>query len=98
MVRCKGMRLIPFIEERIPFKEVKTMNVENPMVIDSLWREREKKPKVIDECVGCMEDIFEGEDVYEFTSITGQTVMVHQKSGCCQHYVSDISNCKVAGE
>jgi hypothetical protein len=98
MARYKRMRLVPFIEDRLPLKEVRTMDIENPMTIDSLWKEKEKEPKVIDECVGCMEDIYEGEDVYEFTSITGQTVMVHQKPGCCQYYVADISNCKVAGE
>lgn len=71
---------------------------ENKMVLDSHWRHLEKEPKVIDECLGCMEDIIAGEDVYEFMSLTGDTVIVHQNSECCQQYVGAISNCKVAGE
>jgi hypothetical protein len=73
-------------------------DIENAMVKDSLWKEREQKPKVINECLGCMEDIYEGEDVYEFTSLTGETVLVHQNAECCQQYVGAISFCKVAGE
>jgi hypothetical protein len=69
--------------------------IENPMVIDSLWKEKE--PKVIDECAGCQEDIYLGEDVYEFEDF-GEIVLIHQKSECCMKYVSEMSFCKVAGE
>lgn len=31
--------------------------VENLMVIDSLWHDFEREPDVIDECTGCEEDI-----------------------------------------
>lgn len=72
--------------------------LENPMVIDSLWRDREKEPEVIDECVGCQEDIYKGEAAYKFASITGQTVMVHQNAECCQQFIADISICEIAGE
>jgi len=72
--------------------------VENPMVIDSLWRDFEQEPDVIGECAGCEEDIHEGEDVLEFMDVDGETVMVHQNSDCTYQYVSDIAVCKVAGE
>lgn len=72
--------------------------IENPMVNDKLWREKETEPKAIDECVGCLEDIYVGEAAYKFISITGQTVLVHQKAECCQQFIADISICEVAGE
>lgn len=74
-------------------------DIENSMVIDKHWRHLEQpEPKAIDECLGCLEDIYAGEDVYEFTSLTGETVLVHQNAECCQQYVGAISYCKVAGE
>lgn len=69
--------------------------VENPRVIDSLWREKE--PKVMGECAGCQEDIYTGEDVYEFDDYD-QTILIHQKSECCMQYVAEMSVCRVAGE
>jgi hypothetical protein len=74
------------------------MEVENPMVIDSLWKHQEKEPEVIDECVGCLEDIYKGEEAYKFASITGQEVMVHQRADCCMQFIADISICEIAGE
>jgi hypothetical protein len=73
-------------------------DIENPMVIDSHWREKEAEPKVIGECVGCLEDIYSGEAAYKFVCITGQTVLVHQKAECCQQFIADISICEVPGE
>ncbi|MDR7237169.1 hypothetical protein [Neobacillus drentensis] len=72
--------------------------IENPMVIDSLWRDREKEPEVIDECLGCLEDIVAGEDVYKFVSVTGETVRVHQNSECCQQYIGALAVCEIAGD
>lgn len=62
--------------------------VENPMI-----RAQPKEPKVVGECAGCMEDILEGEDIYEFDDL-----LVHQSMACCQDYVSNRSVCRVAGE
>lgn len=69
------------------------LDIENPMVIDSHWRHLEREPKVIGECAGCHEDIYEGEDIYDFDS-----GLVHQDSECCQQYVAEMSVCKLAGE
>lgn len=74
------------------------MEVENPMVVDSLWREKEKEPAVFGECAGCMENIVACEDYYELEDSLGNTVLVHQTSDCCWHYVAEISECKTAGE
>jgi hypothetical protein len=101
------MRLVPFMEDKIiPFsleeriikRELRDMNIENPMVIDSLWRGKEQEPKVISECVGCKDDIFAGQDVYEFTNEAGETVLIHDNLECCREYISDMSRCLVAGE
>lgn len=67
--------------------------IENPMVIDSLWEHTERLPEVIGECEGCHEDIYEGDDIYDFDGD-----YVHQDSDCCKQYVAGISLCKVAGE
>ncbi|WP_284037429.1 hypothetical protein [Neobacillus sp. 114] len=79
--------------------------IENPMVIDSLWRHREKEPQVFGECAGCKEDIIAGDDYYEFVSVEiaeGQahreTILVHQSPECCQQYVGEMSFCRTAGE
>jgi hypothetical protein len=72
--------------------------IENPMVIDSLWRDQEKEPEVIDECVGCLEDIVAGEEAYKFVSVTGEIVRVHQNQECCQQYIAAMAVCEVAGE
>ena len=65
--------------------------VENPMVMEGLRESNE--PKVVGECEGCCEDIYEGEDVYDFDG-----GLVHQDSECCGQYIANISYCKVAGE
>ena len=55
------------------------------------------QPKVICECAGCQEEIYEGDDVLEFDDVTGETVLVHQESSCAYEYVSAMATCKVAG-
>jgi hypothetical protein len=92
------MRLVPFMEERVIQRELRDMNIENSMVVDSLWKEKEQEQKVISECAGCENEIFAGEDVYEFTSEAGETVLIHQNLECCRHYISEQSRCLVAGE
>jgi hypothetical protein len=72
--------------------------VENPMVNDLLWTHKEQETKVLGDCVGCQEDITEGEDVYEFQDVYGETVWVHQYGSCCMIYISNLSVCKTAGE
>jgi hypothetical protein len=93
-----NMRLVPFMEERIIQRELRDRNIENSMVVDSLWKEKEQEQKVISECAGCENDIFAGEDVYEFTSEAGENVLIHQNLECCRHYISEQSRCLVAGE
>jgi hypothetical protein len=70
--------------------------IENSMVMDRLWREEE--PTVICECVGCQEDILEGDQVLEFTDIDGETILLHQDSECTYQYVASMAVCKDAGE
>jgi hypothetical protein len=72
--------------------------LDNPMVIDSLWRHREQEPKVVCECPGCEEDITEGDEVLEFTDVEGETVLVHQDLECTYQYVAAMARCKIAGE
>lgn len=69
------------------------IDVENPMVIDSIWRKHECEPKVIGECAGCQEDIYEGQYIYDFDG-----ELVHQNPECCMNYVANMSVCKIAGE
>jgi hypothetical protein len=90
------MRLVPFLDEKLNQKGLSDMTIENPMVIDNLWRKKEQE--VVAECGGCKEDIFAGEDVYEFTSEAGETVLLHQSLECCREYISEMSRCLVAGE
>lgn len=72
--------------------------IENPMVIDAIWRNYEKEPAIVGECAGCLEDIYEGENILVFDDVHGETVMVHQDSECTYQYVSGMAYCKVAGE
>jgi hypothetical protein len=74
------------------------MPIENPMVNDLLWTHKEQEPKVLGDCLGCQEDITEGDEVYEFQDVHGETVWVHQDGDCCMNYVADMSVCKTAGE
>lgn len=67
------------------------INIENPIVIDSLWRVN-KEPKIIGECAGCGEDIYNHQDWYEFEE-TNDKYLIHQDSVCCWHFVSDRSRC-----
>lgn len=71
--------------------------IENPMIIDSLWRDREKEPEVVGECAGCEEGIRANEDWYGFMLPDGER-MIHQNAECCQQFIADISICKIAGE
>lgn len=71
--------------------------VENPMVIERIWQHKEQV-KVIDECAGCMEDITEGEEVFEFTNMFGLTALVHDNPRCCRALMADICVVKTAGE
>lgn len=91
------MRLVPFLEDRITKREVNRM-VENVMVLDSYWREKEREPKVICECAGCENEIFAGQDVYEFTEESGKTVYIHDNLNCSRDYISSQSRSLVAGE
>lgn len=67
-------------------------DIENPMVVDSLWRHQEETSKVLGSCDGCGDDILEGQDIYEFHDHT-----VHSSPECCRDYIANISICKVAG-
>lgn len=68
-------------------------DLENPMFLDSQWRHLEKELKVVDYCQGCSEEIYEGQDIYEFAEGS-----VHNDSECCKQYIGSISLIKVAGE
>ena len=67
------------------------MSLENPMVIDSLWKEFEKEPKVVAYCDGCGEEIYEGQDIYVLDD-----VMLHQESACCEEYISNAAYLETA--
>lgn len=71
--------------------------VENPMVIEKLWQHKEQV-KVVDECPGCLEDILEGEEVFEFINMFGQIALVHDNPECCRALMADICVIKIAGE
>lgn len=73
-------------------------DIENPMVVDSHWRQQEKQQKVVGECAGCQEDIYEGEGIYAFQMSFYSKVYIHQTSECCMQYVANMSICKVAEE
>lgn len=70
------------------------MSIENPMVIDSLWR---REPKVIGECDGCGQSIYSFEDYYDMQD-QEETVLVHQNSECCFQFVADRSVCRSGRE
>jgi hypothetical protein len=91
------MRLVPFLEDRLTNKEVNRM-IENAMVVDSRWREREREPEVVDECAGCERAIYSGQEVYEFTQENGKTVYIHDNLNCSRDYISSQSRSLVAGE
>ena len=69
------------------------IEVENPMVIDSLWKDKEKEPKVIGECSGCQEDIYSTDYWYEYQD-GDEDIIVHQKADCCWQFVSARSVCR----
>ncbi|MGF6951916.1 3-methyladenine DNA glycosylase AlkD [Neobacillus sp. B4I6] len=85
-----------FLQEDVDLSGVKNMchEIDNPMTIDSLWKEREQESKVIGECAGCEEDIVVGETFYEFTMGVVEKVYVHQNSECCMQYVAENSWCR----
>lgn len=49
------------------------------------------EPRVVDYCEGCGEEIFEGEDVYDYNG-----AMIHQESMCCMEYISNSAISTVA--
>ena len=65
-------------------------DIENPMVIDSLWREREQESKVIGECSGCEEDIYSNEQWFDFV-IKGENYLAHQDKECCYQFIAEMS-------
>jgi hypothetical protein len=65
--------------------------IENPMVIDSLWKEQEKEPEIIGTCSGCEEDILVCDDYYHFLMGVVKIVLVHQKDECCRQYIAGAS-------
>lgn len=74
-------------------------NIENPMVIDSLWGEREQEPQIFGECAGCEMDIVAGEDYYEIRNINSNEILkVHQEHECCRQFVAEMAWCRTAGE
>jgi hypothetical protein len=76
-------------------------DIENPMVIDSLWRDQEKNWEVHGECAGCEGDIFHGDEYFELEALNGKKVekmMVHQNADCCMSYVHEMSFSRIAGE
>jgi hypothetical protein len=66
--------------------------IENPMVIDSLWRHLEDHRTVIGECAGCEEDIYSNEQWYEVGNEEG--TIVHQSDDCCRQYIAEMSFCR----
>jgi hypothetical protein len=89
----------PFGAKEEKRNEVSSLkDVENPMILDKLWKEKEQGPKVIGECSGCEEDIYEGEDIYAFQMSFYSKVLIHQNSECCLQYVANMSVCKIAGQ
>ena len=87
-----------YINYELDYKEVAPVGklpreIENPMVIDSLWNDEPKEPPIVGECAGCLEDIYAGQDIYEC-----EGELVHQDKDCCMDYVANRSRCLVAGE
>lgn len=52
---------------------------------------QEKELKAIDECAGCGEDIFEGDDILERFHL-----MIHDDAECCHLFLQGISLQKIA--
>lgn len=67
--------------------------IENPMVVDANWRRSEREPEVVGCCEGCGDDIYSGEDIFDFDGD-----LLHQDSCCCRDYVANVSRRVVAGE
>jgi len=51
----------------------------------------EPEPEVVGICEGCGEDIYEGDDIYDFNG-----AMIHQVSMCCMEYISNSAISTVA--
>lgn len=73
-------------------------DIENPMVVDRLWRHFEEEPKVFSVCAGCEDEIYMGEDILEFENDIGDTVYLHAEDRCAYQYVARQSVRKAAGE
>jgi hypothetical protein len=64
-----------------------SLDIENKMVIDRLWKD--DKPKVVGECEGCQEEIYANED-YFYLPLNGE-IYLHQNHECIHQYIIDIS-------
>ena len=73
--------------------------IENPMVIDRLWKHQEQEPKTIGyHCEGCGAEIMEGQEILELTNSDGETIMLHLNAECCFQFIASDAYHKVAGE
>ncbi|MDF2650154.1 MAG: hypothetical protein K0Q73_5959 [Paenibacillus sp.] len=72
-------------------------DVENGMVLDSLWRERERTPKEVGECAGCEETISANESYLDL-DLHGHQYLLHEKAECTYQFVSEMAICRSAGE
>jgi len=67
--------------------------MENPMVNDRYWRIFEEDPKILGECLGCYEEIVEGDEVVDFNGD-----LIHAEHKCAYEYMTNRGILKVAGE
>lgn len=83
----------------VNFRERSESMIENPMVIDRLWKHQEQEPKTIGyHCEGCSCPIIKGEPILELTNNAGEKILLHQDSDCTYQYVAGMAYHKVAGE
>lgn len=68
-------------------------DIENPMVIDSLWNDEPIELEVVGECAGCGEDIVEGDNIYQLDDF-----LIHSTTECCRDFIANNSFCRVAGQ
>jgi extradiol dioxygenase family protein len=76
----------------------KVGEIENPTVLDSLWRHNEQpEQKVIGECAGCEEDILSTNDWLEL-DFKGENYLLHQDPECTYQFVAGMSICRCGEE
>jgi hypothetical protein len=68
------------------------MDIENPMVLDILWKKR--IPRLIGECAGCYGDIYDDEQAFEMQTEFG-TALIHNDSTCCHQFVIENATKKI---